>query len=266
MLIQHHIMLAFINFRWLDAIDILLVSIILYQLYKLVKGTVAINIFTGILSVYLLWLIVKALNMQLLETILGQFIGVGVIALIVVFQQEIRKFLLMIGTTGLLGKFDLKFSSFIFSKEKTKHPLDILTLAKACKNMAETKTGAIIVITNTSELKFYINTGDVLNAKVNLRLIESIFFKNNPLHDGAVIISDNYIKAARCVLPVTENQEFPAHLGMRHRAAVGVSENSDAIAIVVSEQTGEISYAKEGLLHTNISVPNLIKFLESEFN
>lgn len=259
------ILLFFISFRWLDAFDIIIVSLAIFQLYRLVKGTVAINIFVGILLVYLLWLIVKALNLQLLETILGQFIGVGVIALIVVFQQEIRRFLLILGTSDFLKKFN--FSLFKSNTNQKKiHPLDINTLAKACKNMSESKTGAIIVITNNSELNFYVNTGDVLNAKVNLRLIESIFFKNNPLHDGAIIISDNYIKAARCVLPVTEKEDFPAHLGMRHRAAVGITENSDAVAIVVSEQTGAITYAKNGELMMDISIPQLSKKLEEDFN
>lgn len=255
----------FITFRWLDALDIFLVSIIIYQLYRLVKGTVAINIFVGILFVYLLWLIVKALNMQLLETILGQFIGVGVIALIVVFQQEIRRFLLILGTSEFLKKFNLNFFRMNMQQKRV-HPLDIVTIAKACKSMSENKTGAILVITNNSELNFYVNTGDVINAKVNLRLIESIFFKNNPLHDGAIIITDNYIKAARCVLPVTEKEDFPANLGMRHRAAVGITENSDAVAIVVSEQTGAITYAKNGELSIDINIPELSKKLEEDFN
>lgn len=259
-----HPLILFIHIGWLDVLDILLVSVIIYQLYKLVKGTVAINILTGILFVYLVWLIVRALNMQLLESILSQFIGVGVIAIIIVFQQEIRRFLLILGTSDLVKN----FSQSIFKvsiKQKRSHPLDILTIVKACKNMSETKTGAIIVITNNSELNFYINTGDAINAVVNIRLIESIFFKNNPLHDGAVVITDNVIRAARCVLPVTEKEDFPAHLGMRHRAAVGITENSDAIAIVVSEQTGEITVAKNGELTINMTIQQLSKMLEAEF-
>lgn len=255
---------SFISFRWLDAVDILLVAVLLFQLYKLVKGTVAINIFAGILSVYFLWIVVKALNMQLLSTILGQFISVGVIALMIVFQQELRRFLLMIGTSGIFSKVKFAGSFFTGSDFQKKTELDIGTLIKACKNMAETKTGAIIVFQTKSDLSFYANTGDTINAMVSLRLLESIFYKNSPLHDGAVIISGNNIVAARCVLPVSENPDFPAHLGMRHRAAVGITENSDALALIVSEQTGEMAYAFSGELRVNISLEELKSVLEKQ--
>ncbi len=254
-----------IPFSWIDALDIVLVSLLLYQLYKLIKGTVAISISIGIMAVYILWLLVKALNMQLLETILGQFIGVGFIALIIVFQQEIRRFLLLLGTNDFIKK----FSSNLFATATNttdSNQLEVLPFIKACKTMSETNTGAIIVLTKTSTLDFYISTGDVINARLNTRLIESIFFKNNPLHDGAVIVTDNYIKAARCVLPVTEKDDFPEHLGMRHRAAVGITEDSDAIAVIVSEQTGAISVCKEGKLTIDISIQQLSKLLEKEFN
>lgn len=253
-----------IPFSWIDALDIVLVSLLLYQLYKLIKGTVAISISIGIMALYILWLLVKALNMQLLETILGQFIGVGFIALIIVFQQEIRRFLLLLGTND----FFKKFSSNLFASvsSTTNNQLDVLSFIKACKTMSETNTGAIIVLTKASALDFYISTGDAINAQLNTRLIESIFFKNNPLHDGAVIVTDNYIKAARCVLPVTEKDDFPEHLGMRHRAAVGITEDSDAIAVIVSEQTGAISVCKEGKLTIDISIQQLSKLLEKEFN
>jgi len=255
---------AFITFRWLDAIDILLVAILLYQLYYLVKGTVAINIFVGILLIYILWLVVKALGMQLFENILSKFIDVGAIVLIIVFQQEIRRFLLFIGTADFFNKRALGKNLFKLKWEASKSPLDINAVLKAVQNMSETKTGAIIVITTNSELKFYMNTGDTIDAKVSARLIENIFFKNSPLHDGAIIISGNTIKAARCVLPVTENTEFPTHLGMRHRAAVGITENSDAIAIAVSEQTGEISLTKNGELKNNLSIEQLKGLIEKE--
>lgn len=258
---------GFITIRWLDILDILLVAFLIYHLYKLVRGTVAINIFIGILSFYLLWLVVKALNMQLLGTILGQFIGVGVIAIIIVFQQELRRFLLLIGTTGFFNKVNFKKSLLRFNWSVRKpHAIDINEITKACTDMSETQTGAIIVITTRSELKFYANTGEVIDARVSKRLIESIFFKNNPLHDGAVIISGNRIKATRCVLPVTENPDFPVHLGMRHRAAVGISETSDAVAIVVSEQTGNIAFVKEGELKMNLTPEKLKEILHKEFD
>jgi diadenylate cyclase len=257
---------AFITVHWIDVVDMLLVATLIYQVYYLVKGTVAINIFIGILLFYLLWIAVKALNMQLFGGILSKFIDVGFIALLIVFQPELRRFLLFIGTSdvftkGKLGKglFDLKWSA------DNKTSLDINAIVKACKNMSESKTGAIIILTKSNDLKFYANTGDAIDAKVSVRMIESIFYKNSPLHDGAVIISNNVIIGARCVLPVTEHADFPAHLGMRHRAAVGITENTDAIAIVVSEQTGEISYTKEGELKHTLTPERLRELLEKEF-
>lgn len=251
----------FIKVGWLDLVDILLVAVLLFQLYRLLKGSVAINIFIAIISIYLLWLVVKALNMQLLGKILGQFIGVGVIAVIIVFQQELRRFLVMVGTTGFLSTpaFAKKFFSLTSRKS---FRLDINSVVRACKSMSETKTGAILVIATGSDLKFYANTGENIQAKVSQKLIESIFYKNNPLHDGAIIVHDNIIRAARCVLPVTENPDFPSQLGMRHRAAVGITETSDAIAIAVSEQTGEISVASGGHLRSNLSPDELRELLE----
>jgi diadenylate cyclase len=257
---------SFIQFRFLDLIDIILVSLLLYELYKLIKGSTAINIFIGILSIYLFWLIVKALNMQLLGTILGQFIGVGVIALVVVFQQEIRRFLLLIGTNGFLANPKFKLFEWKSNKKLKQLHLDIPSLIKACAHMSQSKTGAIMVLTTNSDLKFYINTGDAINAKLSQRLLESIFYKNSPLHDGAVIIADNQIMAARCVLPVTENPDFPANLGMRHRAAVGITEISDAIVVIVSEQTGELSFAKDGVLKTKLSPEKLTRLLDEIFH
>ncbi len=256
-------MLIFITLRWLDVIDILLVAVLLYQLYYLVKGTPAINIFIGMLLFYLVWVVVKALEMELFSNILGKFIDVGIIALIIIFQQELRRFLLYIGTTEFVSRTSLGRSLIrmrIRGKKRTQ--LDVTVIVRACKNMAENKTGAIIVITANSDLKFYANTGDIVDAKISARMIESIFYKNSPLHDGAMIISGNQIKAARCVLPVTENPDFPAALGMRHRAAVGVTENSDAVAVVVSEQTGEISFARDGILHQAVSPDELKGMLE----
>lgn len=257
----------FIDIRLIDIVDILLVALLIYQLYYLVKGTVAVNIFIGIILFYLLWLIVKALNMQLFGSILGKFIDVGFIALLIVFQQELRRFLLYIGTSDLFTKGKIRKGIFDFKwNVAATNTLDSNIIIKACKHMSESRTGAIIIITKNNDLKFYANTGDTLNAKISARMIESIFFKNSPLHDGALIISDNTIIAARCVLPVTEDADFPAHLGMRHRAAVGITENTDAIAIVVSEQTGEISFCKEGKLKVNVSQERLKELLEREFN
>jgi len=258
--------IGFLSIRLLDVLDILLVAFLLYKLYELLKGGVAMNIFIGLVSIYLLWwLCVKVLEMQLLGALLGQFIGVGVIALIIVFQQEVRRFLILLGTNSFLAKNNFASSlfkwNFQFQKPDT---TNITPIVKACGNMAKNKTGAIIVISRNTDLKFYATTGDIMDAEVSKRLIESIFFKNSPMHDGAIIISNNKIKAARCVLPVTENTELPAHYGMRHRAALGITEQSDAIAIIVSEETGAISFARDGELKSNLSPEELERTLARE--
>jgi diadenylate cyclase len=256
---------AFIAVRWIDVVDILLVAVLIYQLYHLVKGTVAINIFIGIMLIYVLWIVVRVANMQLFGSILSKFIDVGFIALLIVFQPELRRFLLFLGTSDLFKKGKIGKGLFDFKwNVSTVQTLDVNSIVKACKNMSENKTGAIIILTKENDLKFYANTGDSIDAKVSVRMIESIFYKNSPLHDGAIIISNNIIIAARCVLPVTEHADFPAHLGMRHRAAVGITENTDAIAIVVSEQTGEISYSIKGELKHAMTHDRLKELLESE--
>jgi diadenylate cyclase len=258
--------LLFLTFRWLDALDILIVALLLYQLYNIVRGTAAINIFIGILSLYLLWMLVRALNMQLLDSILGQFIGVGVLALIIVFQQEVRRFLLLIGTTGIMNGRRSPLRWFNFGKGlQNSESLNISAIVSACLSMAQTSTGAIIVISRENSLQFYVNTGDEIDAAISTKILESIFYKNSPLHDGAVIITGNRIKAARCVLPVTDDDNFPEHLGMRHRAAVGLSESSDAVVIVVSEQSGGISVTHEGELEYDISPKKLRDILEKTF-
>ena len=194
MLGQFNFTLSFISIRWLDAIDIVLVAILLYQLYKLVKGTVAIRIFIGILAIYLFWKLVSAMQMELLSEILGQFIGVGVLALIIVFQQEIRKFLLMIGTTNFSARKNF-LKQLKFLQTEIGSEIDTEKILTACKNMSKTKTGALIVIERTNALDFLINTGDSMNALVNEVILESIFYKNSPLHDGALIIRDNFINS-----------------------------------------------------------------------
>ena len=187
--------------------------------------------------------------------------------MLIVFQQEIRRFLLFIGTSDLFRNGKLSKGLFDFKWQvNNEQLLDINAIVKACKNMSESKTGAIIILTKNNDLKFYANTGDAIDAKVSVRIIESIFYKNSPLHDGAVIISNNKITGARCVLPVTEDSDFPAHLGMRHRAAVGITENTDAIALIVSEQTAEISFSKQGNLIHTLTPQRLRELLEKEFN
>lgn len=255
-------MALFITIRVLDIIDILLVAFLLYQMYRIIKGTVAFSIFIGFFLVYVAWLVIKAMNMELLGTLMGQFIGVGVLALIVVFQQEIRRFLLLIGTNYQLSRsFGLEklFASENFKPASNQH---IREIVRACDNMSRSKTGALIVIPHNSELKEIVRSGEKLNARISSSLIETIFFRNTPLHDGAMIIQGNRIAAARCILPITERHDLDPDLGLRHRAAIGISEVSDALAVVVSEERGTISLAINGELMHRISIVQLTTELE----
>ncbi len=255
---------AFITVGFFDVIDILLVALLLYQLYMLIRGTVAINIFVGLFLFYLMWLLVRALNMELLSSILGQFIGVGVIALIIVFQQEIRKFLLMIGSRYNMN-FNFTAFRWLSIDEKSFKENEIESIVTACIHMSESKTGALIVITKQTQLDSYAATGKIINSRISGTLLETIFFKNSPLHDGAVIIAGNKIVAARCILPVTDNRNIPGSLGLRHRAAIGMSQNTDAHVITVSEETGNISYVKGGHIKVRITPNELKTFLNGDF-
>jgi|TARA_B110000211_G_C14016389_1_gene525570 diadenylate cyclase len=238
-------MFDFIEFSLLDVLDILLVATLLYYIYKLLKGTVAINIVIGIAIVFVIWKITEALKMKMLSNILGTLLGGGVVALIIVFQQEIRKFLLMIGTTNFTNKRNfLKQLKFLQTEKSSE--IDTESILAACKKMSKTKTGVLIVIERTNSLDFLINTGDKMNAQISDALLQSVFYKNSPLHDGALIIRDNYIVATRAILPISDSTKIPARFGLRHKAAIGVSEKTDAVCLLVSEETGEISYIKDG--------------------
>jgi len=235
----------FLEFSFLDLVDITLVALLLYYIYRLVKGTVAINIFIGIVVIYLIWELTKALHMDVLSGILGKFISVGVFALIVVFQQEIRKFLLMIGSTKFFTDSKL-LQNFNFLQTKLKSTTDVDAILTACIKLATTKTGVLLVIERKNNLDFVKSTGDEMNIAITLPILESIFYKNSPLHDGAAIIEGNNITATRVILPVSNNQNIPNRFGLRHRAAIGVTEKTDALALIVSEETGQISYIKNG--------------------
>lgn len=260
--------IGFISVRLLDVLDILIVAFLLYKIYELLKGTSAMSIFLGIVALYILWILfVKVLDMQLLGALLGQVMSVGVIALLIVFQQEVRRFLILLGTNSLMSKTSLPKKLFQWNFRTTaKAELNVNAVVRACTTMSKTKTGALIVLGRTTDMKFYQSTGDLMDADVSKRLIESIFFKNSPLHDGAVIIENNKIKAARCVLPVTDNTELPAHYGMRHRAALGITEQSDALAIIVSEETGQMSLAVDGKIFNNLTQEELERMLLKEMN
>jgi len=254
----------FLSFQITDIIDILLVALLLYQVYRLMRGTAAINIFLGIVAVYFIWKLVRLLQMDLLSEILGQFVSVGVIALIVVFQREIRQFLLVLGTPRFLTR-KQKWLAFWKLNVQQSGIINIDRIVKVTETLSSNNTGALIVISKRSNLDEYVNTGEMVDARISEQLIENIFYKNTPLHDGAIIITGNRIIAARCVLPLTRNENFPATFGLRHRAAVGISEITDAITIVVSEQTGNIAYTKNGTLYTKIKPEALKVFLEIEF-
>lgn len=254
----------FIQIRLLDVIDVLLVAVLFYQLYILIRGTGAMNIFLGILSIYLLWWLVRIFEMELLTAILGQFIAVGVLALIIVFQPEIRKFLVVIGKRSFIKPGSRDFFKGLWNIDNDSD-LNIPPIVNALESFADTRTGALIVITKESELESFLETGQKLDAQISEQLLGSIFYKNSPLHDGAVIISNNRIRAARCVLPVSEAKRFPVSLGLRHRAALGVSEQSDAVALVVSEQSGKISWCKTGEIQRNIKPLQLKELLAKEF-
>ncbi len=255
---------TFISIRFLDVLDIFLVAFLLYHFYNLIKGTVAINIFIGIFSLYLLWLIVRALDMELLGTILGQVIGVGVIAIIIVFQQEIRRFLLVIGSRYITN-YQFSFAHLFSLKTRQKPRIRTTEIVKACTDMSAFKTGALIVIARRDSLVNYEKTGVTINADTSNRLLQSIFFKNNPLHDGAVIIKKDKIVAASCALPTSERVDIPPLYGMRHRAAIGLTERTDAVVIAVSEETGAISFAKHGDIETNIGPNRLREILKEHF-
>ena len=245
--------IGFLEVSWVDVIDILLVSFLLYQLYKLMRGSVAVKIFLGILSLYLIFLIVKSAQMELLSIILGQFMGVGVIAAIILFQPEIRKFLLLIGRTTSLNKENI-FKNFVLWKKKEQAKgLNITPVIDAAKALGGSNTGALIVFSKDSELKFYAESGDRIEAVISKRLLISIFNKYSPLHDGAVIIYKGKITAARCILPVSEKDDLSADFGLRHRAALGMTETTDTLVLIVSEETGQLSISRQGELKSNQS-------------
>ena len=249
---------GFLDITLVDIIDIFVVALIMFQVYRLTRGTNALRIVVGILIIYLLWIVTRVLNMELLSMILGQIIGVGVIALIIVFQQEIRRFLILLGTQYTNRR--VSFMARLFRprgrKVKVVGQEWIDTGVGACADMAQTKTGALVVIARKVNLLPFIEQGERIDALISASLIKNIFFKNSPLHDGAMVIADDRIAAARCVLPSTE-REVPMEFGMRHRAALGASEITDALVIVVSEERGTISIARKGHISRDISPAHL---------
>lgn len=256
--------LNFIDFKVTDILDIVLVAVLLYYVYKLVRGSAAINIFIGIVIVWAFWKLTELLGMEMISSIVGAFMQVGLIALIIVFQQEIRKFLLMIGSTNFANKRNFVKHFKFLKQEGDTTSIDVEAIVKACEKMSASKTGAILVIERGNSLDFIKSTGDRMNIEVTQPIIESIFYKNSPLHDGAAVIVDNYIVATRVILPVTNERSIPLRYGLRHRAAIGITEKTDALCLVVSEETGQISYIKNGEFILFESGAQLITLLKKD--
>lgn len=253
----------FLNLGFLDILDIVLVAVLLFYIYKLIRGTAAINIFIGIAIIYLIWKLTQALEMELLSDILGKFLGGGFIALIIVFQQEIRKFLLMIGSTNIASKkgFLKRFSFFRSEIAANNHIDEIVTF---CDEMAKIKTGVLIILGRNNSLEIVKITGDPMHIEVNKPILKSIFYKNSPLHDGALIIENNIITATRVILPIENTIEIPAHFGLRHRAGLGITTRTDALALVVSEETGQISYINNGAFILFEDAGDLIEIIKED--
>lgn len=250
-----------ISFGIKDLIDILLVAIVLYYIYRTMKESGALNIFFGVFAFIIVWVVVdKILDMRLLGTIMDRIIDSGIFILIIIFQDQIKRFLTELGSKRGWKSLAKLWHSGKPQEERKKW---VMPIVYACMSMSKSKTGALIVIKRNFSLEDYEHSGDIINAEVNNRLLENIFFKNSPLHDGAVIIDDGKIKAAGCILPVSHDTSLPKYLGLRHRSALGISQATDAIAIVVSEETGNISYAHRGQMHLKLSSTDLDRALSS---
>lgn len=246
-----------------DIIDILIVALMLFYLYRMMRSSGTLSLFYGVLGFILIWVVAsEILSMRLTGTILDKFMSIGLIVLVILFQDQIKRFLIDIGSQD-----KWKFISRLFKHQKAqdKDHSQALAVVYACNSMSRTKTGALIVIQQKMPLEDYEKTGDIIDADINMRLIENIFFKNSPLHDGAMIISRGRIAAAGCILPVSHDMNIPKQLGLRHRAALGMSQTTDAYCVVVSEETGNISVAHNGILQTKVSTTDLENILSSAF-
>ena len=257
---------GFMHMSATDILDILMVAGIIYLAFRWIRGSAAMNIFIALMTLFLLRVVVAAFNMQLMSALLGTFIDVGVLALIVIFQPEIRHFLNRLGAHRLARTSQSFLGKLLGIKEKGMDSELVKEITEACRSMSESKTGALIVLPHKISLEYIIETGDRIDSMVNRRLLMNLFFKNSPLHDGAVIINDGRIVAARCTLPITQRQDIPAHYGMRHRAAIGLSEDTDADILVVSEETGDVSFVRGGEIHTVASMKELRELLNSVMN
>lgn len=251
-----------INFGVKDVIDILIIAMLLYYVYKLMKSSGTLSLFYGVLIFFGVWVLSSEIfGMRLTGTIMDKFMGIGLIILVILFQDQIKRFLIDIGSRGKFSNFK-KFFRHERSNKDTVHK-HVMSVVYACMNMSKSKTGALIVFQRKMPLTDYEKTGDIIDADVNMRLIENIFFKNSPLHDGAMIIAGHRINSVGCILPVSHDMDIPKHLGLRHRAALGMSQATDALCVIVSEETGNISVASEGEIKVKIGSADLEHLLSS---
>lgn len=250
--------------RIADVIDVLLVAFLIYEIYKLVRGTNVMRIFWAIIIIYITWLVVSFFHMRLSSRILDQFVSIGLILLIIVFQPEIRRFLLLVGTKTAIGGENSRKHFFFWRRRGANNvkTFNCDAYIQACMHMSQSKTGALIVFARRNDVSDLLATGQSIEAPVNAPLLEALFFKNSPLHDGAVIVRGETILGARCILPVSSNLDIDPNLGLRHRSAIGVTEQIDAISVIVSEETGAISYAENGVINHNVTLVQLRQFLE----
>ena len=259
--------IGFLSIRIWDVLDILIVGYLIYQIYILLRGSIAFNIFIGVVLLYALWWLVGALKMDLLSTVLGQFVSIGVLMLIIIFQPEVRRFLLLLGNSTLRQRSN--FLGRLLDKQfvpTEKNQLFVIAIQKAILVMSKEKTGALIVVSNNDTLQHISDTGVKLDAQISQPLLESIFNKESPLHDGAVIITNRKIAAASCILPVSDTSNLPTSIGLRHRSGIGVTENADVAAFIVSEETGNIAYAYKGKLSSKLNETKLHELLKKHLN
>lgn len=239
-----------------DIVDILLVALLLYYVYRLMRNSGSLSLFYGVLAFIVIWVLAyEVVGMRLTGSILDKFMSIGVIVLVILFQDQIKRFLIEIGSRGRLSMFKKMFRHDELEDER--HHSTVMNVVYSCMSMSKSKTGALIVIQRKVPLSEFEKTGDIIDADLNMRLIENIFFKNSPLHDGAMIIADKRIKSVGCILPVSHDMNIPKSLGLRHRAALGMSQVTDSVCIIVSEETGHISVAKDGALTTRVSTTDL---------
>lgn len=253
--------IGFLQFGIMDAVDVLIVGYLIFLIYRLLRGTVAFNIFVGVISLYVLWWLVKAMKMELLSQILGQFVSVGVIVIAIVFQPELRRFLLLLGNQTLRGRFQFLHK---YRDNTDDNTLEINELYRAILELSKTQTGGLIVVADSSSMLNVSESGVVIDAKISKALILSIFNKESPMHDGAIVIAHHKILLAGSVLPLSENTHLPREIGLRHRAAVGASETANVTAFIISEENGKISMAHQGRLTLNLTettlMENLVKY------